>query len=80
MVLLGACKIHGYVELGEEIVKGTYAMPPGYFLSITYNSSGVWNFNAYINNWYGVHEEPVTPGLKYIFVIDDQGHLHTIIT
>jgi hypothetical protein len=44
-------------------------MPLGNFLSITYNYAGVWNFNAYINNQYGVHEEPVTPGLKYIFVI-----------
>jgi hypothetical protein len=42
----------------------------GKFISITYNSAGVWNFNAYTNNRYGVHEEPVTPGLKYIFVID----------
>jgi hypothetical protein len=25
MALLGACKIHGYVELGEEIVKGASA-------------------------------------------------------
>jgi len=70
MAFLGACKIHGHVKLRKEHLIQTYAMPLGKFLSITYISAGVWNFNAYTNNQYCVHEEPVTPGLKYIFVID----------
>jgi hypothetical protein len=57
-------------KLSKEHLIQTYAMPLGKFLSITYNSAGVWNFNAYTNNRYGVHEEPVTPRWKHIFVID----------
>jgi hypothetical protein len=57
-------------KLWKEHLIQTYAMPLGKFLSITYNSAHVWNYNAYTNDRYGVHEEPVTPGLKYIFVID----------
>ncbi|CAM6079031.1 unnamed protein product [Sphagnum tenellum] len=87
MALLGACSMHGNVEMGEHVAKQVFELDPGnaagyVLLSNIYASAGKWDLSA------NVQQQMVERGVKtqlertwievnnevYTFVLDDQQH------
>jgi pentatricopeptide repeat protein len=87
MALLGACSIHGNVEMGEHVAKQVFELDPGnaaayVLLSNIYASAGKWDLSA------NVQQQMLERGVKtqlertwievnnevYTFVLDDQQH------
>jgi hypothetical protein len=87
MALLGACSMHGNVEMGERVAKQVFELDPGnaagyVLLSNIYASAGKWDLSA------NVQQQMLERGVKtqlertwievnnevYTFVLDDQQH------
>ncbi|CAM6099771.1 unnamed protein product [Calypogeia fissa] len=87
MSLLGACRVHGNVEMGERIAKRVVEYDPrnaaGYVvLSNIYATAGQWDSKASIHRQRLVRGVKKQPGLTWIevnnevhsFKVDDQDH------
>ncbi|KAJ7570944.1 hypothetical protein O6H91_01G141200 [Diphasiastrum complanatum] len=87
MALLGACRIHGDVEMGERMAKRVLKLEPGnaagyVLLSNIYAASGKWNLRANVQRQRkerGVKKQPGRTWIEvnsevHTFVVDDQDH------
>jgi hypothetical protein len=87
MALLGACRIHGHVEMGERIAKHILEVDPGnaagyVLLSNIYAAAGKWDLSEKVQSQrkeMGVKKQPGRTWIEvnnevHTFVVDDQDH------
>jgi pentatricopeptide repeat protein len=87
MALLGACRIHGNMEMGERIAKHILEVDPGnaagyVLLSNIYAAAGKWDLSEKVQSQRkerGVKKQPGRTWIEvnnevHTFVVDDQDH------